>query len=373
MEGQENRSDPLEGVRLRVVLDTTSICNLRCRQCFHSLYKVRGIPYRQHEMSAALFEKILDELEGHIESLVLSCSSEPFTNSDFHRYLAILRRRAAGIEKTVATNGLLLDEAMARDLIETQLDWMLVSIDGARRETYNAIRRGGDFDRLMGRLDMFNRLKAEMKSDLPRLRFNVTLLRSNLDELPLFVELAHDKHAAELTFQHMVPFRGLNLKRETLFHESRRKVRDVFDQTRRRAGELGVRLGDLRSIPSPLQCFGDLVADMARRLLRPPKTVFCEQPWLTIAINSRGDVFPCFCWLNEPPMGNFERQRFAEIWTGEAYQRLRAELTGRLPVRPMCLECSHMGRRSLNRRTFREQEFHPELIGPVPAPADKPK
>jgi len=364
MESSENQRDPLKGLSLRAVLDTTTVCNLRCRQCFHSLYHVRGLPYRQHEMPPSLFERILDELEGHIDSLVLSCSAEPFTNRDFHRYLAIVRRRVPSIEKWIATNGLLLDEALARDLIETQIAWMVVSIDGARRETYNAIRSGGDFDRLMSRLDLVNRLKAEMGSDRPFLRFNVTLSRSNLNDLPLFVDLARKKQVAEVTFQHLVPFRGLNLERETLYYENRSKVRDVFNQTRNRARQLGVRLGDLHDIPSALQCFGDLLADVARRLLRPPgqkqgPLPVCEHLWHTVAFNSRGVVFPCLNWLDEPPMGNIAEMGFRQIWEGEHYERLRAELKGALPLRHRCVECLQMARRRVGRHSFREQDLVP--------------
>lgn len=360
METKESRGDPLEGLRFRVALDTTTICNLRCRHCFHSLYHLRGLSYRQHEMSTALFEKILDELGDHIDSLILSCSAEPFTNSDFHRYLAILRRRAPAFEKWIATNALLLDEPLVRDLTESGLDWMIVSIDGARRETYNALRSGGDFDRLMNRLDMVNRVKAEMKSERPILRFNVTLSRANLDDLPLFVDLAREKQVAEVTFQHLVPFQGLNLKHETLFYESRRRVREVFDQTCERARQLGVRLGDLHSVPSPLRCFGDLLADMARRLRRQPAGSFCDLVWMTVVFSSRGDIFPCFCWFNEPPMGNMRDHSFREVWGSKPYQRLRAELAGEFPLCRHCVECSHMGRhRWLSRRAFREQELVP--------------
>jgi len=371
MEGNKNRADSFDRTQFHVVLDTTTICNLRCRQCFHSLYSVHRIPYRQHEMPPALFEKILTEFSGHMYTLAFSCSAEPFTNQDFHRYLALVRRHVPpSIPKRIATNGLLINEALARDLIETGLDSLIISMDGARRESYNAIRRGGDFDRLMARLDLLNRLKDEKGSERPELTFNVTLTRSNLEELPLFVELAHEKKVAEVSFQHLVPFRGLNLKHEALFYENRRKVRQVFDRTRKRAAELGVRLGNLLDIPGSLQCFGTLLADMVRRWIRPRDGNYCNLAWQIVVFNSRGDVFPCFCWGSEPPMGNLRKQAFREIWESERYQRLRAELGGFFPLRQCCLDCSHMGRRKLTRRSFREQDFHPELASPIPAPGE---
>lgn len=356
MENAENAGDPLEGLRFRVAVDTTTVCNLRCRQCYHTLYHVRGLPYRQHEMPPALFEKILDELDGHMDSLMLACTAEPFTNRDFHRYLAILRQRNVQVEKWISTNALLLTEEIARDLIETGLDWMIVSIDGATRETYNRIRIGGDFDRLVARLDMLNRLKKEMGYERPFLRFNVILSRLNLDELPRFVDLAHEKQVAEVYFQHLVPFQGLDLKHETLFYENRRKVGEVFERTRERARRLGVRLGDLHDMRSPLQCFGDLVSDFARRLRSRSNGILCNRIWMSVIFSARGDVFPCFCWFNEPPMGNIRERSFRDVWQDEPYQRLRDELQGKRPARRHCVECSHLGSGRFHRRAFQEQE-----------------
>lgn len=350
-------NDLLSSLRFRIGIDTTSICNLRCRQCFHTLYHKRGMKYKQHEMPPELFEKILDELDGQIESLIMSCSAEPFTNSDFGRYLDILRRRKARFEKWLATNGLLLTEDIARKLIEGGLDWMVVSIDGATEKTYNELRAGGRFDRLMAKLDMFNRLKKEMGAERPFLRFNVIISRLNIDELPKFIDLAHEKQVAEVTFQHLVPFMGLELKKETLYYENRRKVREIFDQTRDRAHRLGVSIGDLRGFRNPLQCFGDLLAGMARKLSGRESQNFCHHIWMSMAFNSRGDLFPCFCWFNEPPMGNIGEKSLREIWDGEPYRRLRAELTGEQPVRRHCLNCSHVGKSELDRQSFREQEI----------------
>jgi hypothetical protein len=65
-------------------------------------------------------------------------------------------------------------------------------------------------------------------------------------------------------------------------------------------------------------------------------------------------------------MGNMQKQSFREIWEGEPYRRLRAELSGALPIRRNCQACSHIGRRVLSRRTFREQDYDLDLVSAVP-------
>ena len=55
---------------------------------------------------------------------------------------------------------------------------------------------------------------------------------------------------------------------------------------------------------------------------------FCKKPWMEIAVNWNGDVFPCTHVHTEEKdrMGNIFEQDFAEIWNGEKYVAARKEL-----------------------------------------------
>jgi radical SAM protein with 4Fe4S-binding SPASM domain len=62
------------------------------------------------------------------------------------------------------------------------------SVDGASRETYERIRVGGRFDRLLSNLKVVRRAISE--NGLPTLlQMNPTLSRDNLDEVPLFYDV----------------------------------------------------------------------------------------------------------------------------------------------------------------------------------------
>ena len=63
-----------------------------------------------------------------------------------------------------------------------------VSVDAARQDTYEVVRRGGSFDRLCRNLDFLGGLRAERRIDLLRLDFVVQAL--NFREMPEFVEWA---------------------------------------------------------------------------------------------------------------------------------------------------------------------------------------
>jgi MoaA/NifB/PqqE/SkfB family radical SAM enzyme len=56
-----------------------------------------------------------------------------------------------GVQVGFNTNGMLLTAARAEQLVRAGLAWLHVSLDGARTETYEAIRGRGDFRPLLSR------------------------------------------------------------------------------------------------------------------------------------------------------------------------------------------------------------------------------
>lgn len=125
-----------------------TLCNIACTHCFISCSPTN----HAHEMMT--FEEILPRLEEAKRLGVRDyyfTGGEPFMNRDMLRILeATLQQGPA----TVLTNGMLLREETCRalrDLIdrnEYSLD-LRVSLDGFDRETHDAIRGEGVWDRVM--------------------------------------------------------------------------------------------------------------------------------------------------------------------------------------------------------------------------------
>ncbi len=85
--------------------------------------------------------------------------------------------------------------------------------------------------------------------------------------------------------------------------------------------------GFLRDRPSLIELF----TDDGERLT-------CRCPWEILAIHPDGDVFPCMAWTR-PPVGNFARQTFQEIWQGDELEALRREFEDKKPGID-CLSCT---------------------------------
>ena len=93
----------------------------------------------------------------------------------------------------------------------------MVSVDSPRKETYEAIRIGADFGRLLKTIEYLVAARVKAGKSTPRLRFNVTLMRSNIQEVEELVTLAANLGVAYLDFRHMLIYEGLGMEEESLF------------------------------------------------------------------------------------------------------------------------------------------------------------
>jgi MoaA/NifB/PqqE/SkfB family radical SAM enzyme len=65
------------------------------------------------------------------------------------------------------TNATLLRESAGQAILDTGLDSLVVSIDGATRSTYERIRRGASFDAVLRNIERFNALRAQRGMKTP--------------------------------------------------------------------------------------------------------------------------------------------------------------------------------------------------------------
>jgi MoaA/NifB/PqqE/SkfB family radical SAM enzyme len=189
------------------------------------------------------------------------------------------------------------------------------------------------------------------------------MMRRNIEELPAFVQLAAELGASQVTAQHMAVYEGGLSTDESLFWHQALTNRLVLRAHRLAAGA-GILFDapPLFSAPSKppselgwllysrlvtglgvLRQFGaNRLSVLGRNALRRRVTnrgAWCHHPWEIVFLDPRADVRPCVNWSDQPPLGNCLRQSLTEIWSGPAYVHLRQELTGKRPLREVCLHC----------------------------------
>ncbi len=125
-------------------------CNLNCVMCNAAL-STRP----QFNMDLELFEHAVKYTKGQPTGhTALHTIGEPLMNKNLERYFEILRKH--GVKIQLSTNGLILHKHIDLLIDYSDIIWELrFSIDGASKETYEMIRRGGDWDRLITNMEMF--------------------------------------------------------------------------------------------------------------------------------------------------------------------------------------------------------------------------
>ena len=264
-------NEPLPRTPLWAGLEITTGCNLNCVMCeTHSSRRPTG------EMSLDQFDRALDELEANgIRHLTLHTIGEPTIHRRFRDILRISHQRGFGV--WLSTNGQLMDRFM-----DALAQWPVMiirwSIDGASRETYERIRVGGKFGRLLTNMRRMRELIDQRR--LPtRMEMNVTLSAENLHETAAFF--------------------------------------DVF----------GPLLDDDQihfSIVNSLSA-GDGSYYESTRLLENPRQVPCVPLWQSLYVGFDGQVSAC-CrdYHGELIVGDLATSTLEDIWNGPALGALRA-------------------------------------------------
>lgn len=151
------------------MVSVTDFCNLRCRGCsFHgddSRYDFaasRGKTERQ-ELKEEDYYLFLDQRKPG-DDLLFCGTGELFVSKKAMPYIREAIRR--GLHVRILTNGMLVDDKVARELVELGVGAVLFSIDGHTKEIVESIRLGADYDRILANLRNLMRVRDEAGSGM---------------------------------------------------------------------------------------------------------------------------------------------------------------------------------------------------------------
>jgi len=124
------------------------------------------------------------------ETLELSGSGDPFA-SKHYRSIILASDEVSKAKFAFHTNGNLFDEMAWRDLkLQNRVRDVNISVDAATKETYDIVRRGGNFERLKKNLGFLKSMREENQIDFLGIGFVVQAI--NFCEMPAFVQLGKE-------------------------------------------------------------------------------------------------------------------------------------------------------------------------------------
>lgn len=171
-----------------VILEVTNACNLRCLHChFHG----EGAPRRRPIgfMSPRLWRRVLDELAhwSRPVDLLTHGAGEPLLYPHLEDLLAHAVR-LPHIKVGFMTNGMLLNAAWAEKLLDLQVDFLALSIDGVVPATHDAVRRNASLELIEHNVRHLIDRKRQTGSSKPSLSLNMVLYPHVVEQADDFVD-----------------------------------------------------------------------------------------------------------------------------------------------------------------------------------------
>jgi wyosine [tRNA(Phe)-imidazoG37] synthetase (radical SAM superfamily) len=145
-----------------VQIETAMACNLRCPMCPVPESNSAMDGRKFGVMPLNVFAEIMNQISDKPRILGLTMMGEPLINKNIATFVRMAKERKHYVALT--TNATLLTEKMSNDLLKAGLDMCKVSFDGATKETYQRIRIGADYNKVIQNVRRFAALRAKLKS-----------------------------------------------------------------------------------------------------------------------------------------------------------------------------------------------------------------
>jgi MoaA/NifB/PqqE/SkfB family radical SAM enzyme len=223
------------------------------------------------------------------------------------------------------TNGTLLTRKRSEQLLESGIDEIVVSMDGATEESYEDVRVGSHFQKVIENIRTFNEVRANSGRSHTRLGAITVATTANLAELSKIMKLAISLGANHFQVNGLEPYTEEQQSTIVYGQKPDTRTKAAFTELRVLAGKHGIAL----TLPQ----------------LRLRARNYCVRSM--IAIDPSGNVFPCaqlsykrpFFRDNEQKMhprvcfGNLRESSLDDIVTSPAFvAHSDAVLRGTLPT-----------------------------------------
>lgn len=271
-------------------IENTAFCNLHCiMRPYDEITREKG------NMDFGLFKKIIYEIKDYAVLAGLPVFGEPLIDKDIVEKVKFAKR--CGIPRFhISTNATLLDTRVSKEIINSGLDTIILGLDAAGKETYEKVRRGGDYEAVCKNIEEFLELK---------------------------------KHGKPHTTLQMIDF--------SMTHHEVGSFKQKWGKNEYIDEILVKRLSSWPlSQTNPISTEIDYFKYGIRAERKP-----CLTLWNSLVIYWNGDVSPC-CrdWNGECILGNMKNETIRHIWNNEKMVNLRKlHIQGKFDDIPLCKDC----------------------------------
>ncbi|MEE9514511.1 MAG: radical SAM protein [Candidatus Brocadiales bacterium] len=192
---QEAAKRPADKFQLRLLFwETTVACNLECIHC-RRLDVAKELT--KDDLSTEEAYSFIDDLATLGSPILVLSGGEPLYRPDIFEIARYARSK--GLKVALATNGTLVDETLAKKIVDADVQRVSISFDGADTKTHDEFRKlPGSFDRAMEGFKHLKKLGMSMQ-------INSTIAKHNVHQLKDLYNMAVSLGADALHIFMLVP------------------------------------------------------------------------------------------------------------------------------------------------------------------------
>lgn len=299
-----------------IEIENTTLCNLKCKMCENTY-----MPEKKRNLSWNEFVHIMNQFP-ELKQIGLTGIGNSWCNPDYLKMLNYCKKRNIAIEIFDTFRD--LNKNRITGFINSSIYKIYVSLDAATKETYEQIRVGSDWNKVIENLKLLDKMKKERNAHFPELCFHFIITKDNIHEVEKYVEFVAGLkiEVGFIQFSRMLHPYG----------EVKDQFVEIADELKekliRKGSELGVRVSwNINS--------------------KEEKPKFnCCSVWIQPFIFVDGTITPCCSlnegnereWQRETSPGNILKEDMRKIWKGDKYKNLIDKIS-KNEIPEQCTNC----------------------------------
>ena len=313
----------------QIFLDVNNSCNLDCIMCSRDNKREKA-----KNMTPDEFRTIADKCFRHALNLQISCAWEASISKHTPAILALLPQYKIP-NTAILTNGNYMTDDFLNAIFDSGVNKLIFSLEETDPAIYSKIRRKGDFHEVVKHIERVNAYKNQRGLKLPQLCINMTIMKSNISEMPSFVTFALKLGIEIITGRHLILLEDCDTGNEILYNDIE-KANEII----REAGTLARKNNIAFNVP--------LLSTAIE------KKYLCERPWDSLYISSNGDVSCCPRISRVRSFGNLLNSSLEDVfYTNATVDSLRTSFLNGCVDNEICKWCAE----GLEQRKTINQQF----------------
>lgn len=185
-----------------VFIDPTNFCNLRCPLCPTGL---NNLGRKQSMMSLDCFKKYLDPHVPYLFEVNLHNWGESLMNKAVFDMISYAKENNVGTN--MSSNFVLIKPDQIEKLLDSGLEYLIISLDGTSQESYQQYRVRGNYQRVIDNVRLLIKRRNERGLKYPFVEWQYIVMKHNENEVVEAEKISKELGVDLLRFIHVgIPY-----------------------------------------------------------------------------------------------------------------------------------------------------------------------